>query len=82
MERIHHLEGCSINRGHLSPQYLPHVVQQVSPFLPTRQFANLLWSALGSTPVLYDATGLGIYSLAFFALAAIGYRRDERKRYA
>jgi ABC-2 type transport system permease protein len=66
----------------MPPQYLPAVVARISPFLPTRQFADLLWSVpRGSLPI--DAVvGLALYTLLFATLAAMGYRRDERTRYA
>jgi ABC-2 type transport system permease protein len=66
----------------MPPQYLPHVVQQISPYLPTRQYADLLWSVVDGANVWPAVAGLALYTLLFFVLASIGYRRDERKRYA
>ena len=66
----------------MPPQYLPSFVQRISPFLPTRQFADLLWSVTSDTHVLRAVTGLAAYTLLFGFIAAAGYRRDERKRYA
>ena len=66
----------------MPPQFLPHVVQQISPFLPTRQFAELLWSVPNGGDARHALAGLAIYAAIFAALAAMGYRRDERKRYA
>ncbi|HEY1976510.1 MAG TPA: ABC transporter permease [Candidatus Baltobacteraceae bacterium] len=66
----------------LPPQYLPHAVQQLSPYLPTRQFADLLWSVSSGSGAAHALAGLAIYTAIFAAIAAIGYRRDERKRYA
>jgi ABC-2 type transport system permease protein len=66
----------------MPPQYLPEAVARISPFLPTRQFADLLWSVTGGgfpTPAL---AGLTLYALLFGALALWGYRRDEGTRYA
>ena len=66
----------------IPPEDLPRVVAQISPYLPTRQFADLLWSAAtgsGAGPALL---GLAAYTLLFAAAAAAGYRRDERTRYA
>jgi ABC-2 type transport system permease protein len=66
----------------MPPNELPAIVQQFSTLLPTRQFAELLWSAIdGGNPLPWIA-GLAIYTAIFGALAAIGYRRDERRRYA
>ena len=65
------------------PQFLPEFVQHVSWYLPTRQFAELLWSASsGSNDAASALSGLVIYTAIFAAIAAVGYRRDERKRYA
>ncbi len=66
----------------MPPQYLPHFVATISPYLPTRQFADLLWSAVGGGNALRAVVGLASYTLIFGFLAAAGYRRDERKRYA
>ncbi len=66
----------------MPPQYLPSFVQRISPFLPTRQFADLLWSVTGDAHVLRAVSGLAVYGLIFGIIAAAGYRRDERKRYA
>jgi ABC-2 type transport system permease protein len=62
---------------------LPHAVAVISPFLPTRQYGELLW---GISQPGHDAVHamfvLGYYTIAFTALAIIGYRRDEKARYA
>lgn len=66
----------------MPPDELPGIVQQFSPYLPTRMFAELLWTVPHNDNWLQPAIGLVIYSAIFGVLAAIGYRRDERKRYA
>jgi ABC-2 type transport system permease protein len=66
----------------MPPEFLPKFVQHISPYLPTRQFADLLWSAWTGTGAAPALLGLAIYTAAFGTIAAIGYRRDERKRYA
>jgi ABC-2 type transport system permease protein len=66
----------------MPPDDLPRIVQIVSPYLPTRQFADLLWSVTGETNALRALIGLAIYSVVFAVIAAVGYRRDERTRYA
>jgi len=63
------------------PSQLPAFAAAVSPFTPTRQFAELLWSALG-TPSWQAAGALSIFAVLFGVLAALGYRRDERQKYA
>jgi ABC-2 type transport system permease protein len=66
----------------MPPQYLPGFVQHISPYLPTRQFADLLWSAFDASLLPHAVAGLAIYTLVFAVLAVVGYRRDEMKRYA
>jgi len=66
----------------LPPQFLPGIAASISPYLPTRQFGELLWSILGAGDAARALPALAIYSLVFAVLAAIGYRRDERTRYA
>ncbi|HEY2474015.1 MAG TPA: ABC transporter permease [Candidatus Cybelea sp.] len=66
----------------MPPQYLPEFVQRISPYLPTRMFADLLWSVTGTGGAPRALAGLACYTLIFGVVAAIGYRRDERKRYA
>ncbi|MGA8798008.1 MAG: ABC transporter permease [Candidatus Cybelea sp.] len=66
----------------MPPQYLPHFVATISPYLPTRQFGDLLWSVVGEDNASRAVMGLVLYSAIFGLLAVMGYRRDERKRYA
>jgi ABC-2 type transport system permease protein len=66
----------------MPPSGLPAFVQIVSPYLPTRQFADLLWSVTGEGDAGRALAGVAAYTVLFAALAAIGYRRDERTRYA
>ncbi len=64
------------------PQYLPSFVARISPYLPTREFADLLWSVPRGGNVVSPLVGLAAYAAIFAALAAIGYARDDRRRYA
>jgi len=66
----------------MPPQELPRFVAAISPYLPTRQLAELLWSVTTGASVSGAVVGLGAYALLFAVAAAIGYRRDERTRYA
>jgi len=61
---------------------LPSFAAAVSPFLPTRQYGDLLWSIVTPGNVAHAWLGLTLYALIFLLLASIGYRRDERARYA
>jgi ABC-2 type transport system permease protein len=65
----------------MPPQYLPEFVQRISPYLPTRMFADLLWSVTGAGGATRALAGLACYTLIFGLIAVAGYRRDERKRY-
>jgi ABC-2 type transport system permease protein len=61
---------------------LPAPAAAVSPALPTRQWANVLWPAVEGRP--WRATSwvaLIAFTVAFGALAAWGYRRDEGRRF-
>lgn len=61
---------------------LPRVVSAVSDVLPTRLWGGLLGAALGLEPWrAANALGLAGYAVAFAALAAWGYRRDEGERF-
>ncbi|HEV7180401.1 MAG TPA: ABC transporter permease [Candidatus Baltobacteraceae bacterium] len=74
---------CSFAGGFwIPPQYLPSLAAAVSPFTPTRQYGELLWSIVAPHNALHALAMLGYYTLAFGIIAAIGYRRDERTRYA
>ena len=67
----------------MPPQFLPHIAAAISPYLPTRQYAELLWSIAeaGHDPARAALT-LAYYALAFAAIAIFAYRRDEKARYA
>lgn len=64
------------------PRGLPSAAERLSPFLPTRQWAELLWPAVLGQPwrAAHWLALLG-FACAFAALAAWGYRRDEGQRF-
>lgn len=64
------------------PRGLPHAAERVSAFLPTRQWAELLWPAVSGQPwqTAHWLALLG-FTVGFAALAAWGYRRDEGQRF-
>ena len=66
----------------IPPQYLPHALQIISPYLPTRAFGDLVWSIVGTGNGAHAVVVLVFYAAAFAGIAALGYRRDERVRYA
>jgi ABC-2 type transport system permease protein len=64
------------------PHGLPSAAERLSPFLPTRQWAELLWPAVQGQPwrVTHWLALLG-FACCFAGLAAWGYRRDEGQRF-
>lgn len=64
------------------PRGLPRVAERLAPFLPTRQWAELLWPAVaGQTWQATHWIALLGFTCGFAALAAWGYRRDEGQRF-
>lgn len=66
----------------IRPSDLPASVDEISRFLPTRVLADLLTAVVYGNPWapgrwLY----LAAFAVAFAAVAALGYRRDEGKRF-
>ncbi len=63
---------------------LPGVVQTIAPFLPPYHFAQLALGTFGAAdggrPLLHVGA-LGAFTVAFLAVAAWGYRRDEGRTY-
>jgi ABC-type sugar transport system permease subunit len=61
---------------------LPAAAERVSPLLPTRQWADLLWPAVSGRP-WHASSWLALlgFACAFAGLAAWGYRRDEGRRW-
>lgn len=64
------------------PQYLPKAINEISVFLPTREFGELLWSVARAGNVVGALAWLAAYALIFAIIASLGYRRDEKARYA
>ena len=64
------------------PADLPHTVARISPYVPTRQWGDLLWAAVGGGPLRWSHwLALTAYAAIFAAIAAWGYRRDEGQRF-
>ena len=62
---------------------LPDVLAAVSPFLPTRQWGEVVWWAVGEGSLApWAPAGLAASTAVFAALAVWGYRRDEGARYS
>ena len=66
----------------ISPQFFPDALDAISQCLVSRHIVELAWSAVAGAP-WSPAPWLWIsgYTVAAFALAGWGYRRDEGERY-
>ncbi|MCW2976104.1 MAG: type transporter [Actinomycetia bacterium] len=64
------------------PRGLPHALATIGPYLPTRQWGDVLWSAArgGGVGGRHWLALFG-FSVAFAVAAAAGYRRDEGRRF-
>jgi ABC-2 type transport system permease protein len=61
---------------------LPHALRSVSPWLPTRQWSDLLVQyGLGGRVPTHALLALTAYGAVFAAAAVYGYRRDEQRQY-
>ena len=56
----------------------------MAPYLPTHHYAQLAWHAVGSgtEPLAVSVAWLTGYSVVFFVVAVIAFRREERARFA
>lgn len=65
------------------PGHAPGWVEPISPFLPTRGTAELLWAAVGDrAPDTTAVVVLGVWAVVFAVAATLAYRRDEGRRYS
>jgi ABC-2 type transport system permease protein len=65
-----------------TPDHLPASLASISPFVPTRQFGNVLWGATeGHLWRPRDWLLLVGWAAIFSAAALWGYRRDEGRHY-
>lgn len=64
------------------PRPLPQPLDSVAPYLPTRQWGEVVWEAVTGQPLgELHWMALLAYGVAFGLLAAWGYRRDEGQRF-
>jgi ABC-2 type transport system permease protein len=63
---------------------LPHLVQQVAPYLPAYHYGQLAWNVIsaGSETTLTAVSWLAGYSVAFLLLALRAYGREQTKEYS
>ncbi|RVX40148.1 ABC-2 type transport system permease protein [Nonomuraea polychroma] len=66
----------------LPPQVFPEFVQVVSPYVPSRGAAELIWWAtFGTGPNTVALVMLAVWTVIAAAAAAWAYRRDEGRRF-
>jgi ABC-2 type transport system permease protein len=64
------------------PDDLPTLARRVAPWLPTRQWGEILIDfGLGGQVPAHAVLALAGYGALFGALAVFGYRRDEQRQY-
>jgi ABC-2 type transport system permease protein len=67
----------------IRPGGLPRIVGSVSHFLPTRALADALVATTIGAPLAWHAwLSLAGFALVFAWVAALGYRRDEGRRFS
>ncbi|NJP88084.1 ABC transporter permease [Nonomuraea sp. FMUSA5-5] len=67
----------------LPPRMLPGFVEVVSPYVPTRGVAELLWAVTaGTTPDAVAIVSLAGWTVVLAVAAAWAYRRDEGRRFS
>lgn len=67
----------------LPPNALPKTVQDISPYLPSRMYGDLVWSSLlGIEQKTESLWGLIAYTLIFFTVAIYLVRREEERSYS
>lgn len=63
----------------LPPHALPKFVQDISPYLPTRMFGEVVWMVmLDEAFKQRQSFGLFVYALLFFMLSLLLFRRERR----
>ncbi|GAA4920552.1 ABC-2 type transport system permease protein [Nonomuraea thailandensis] len=67
----------------LPPAILPDFIEVVSPYVPTRGVAELLWAVTaGTTPNAVALISLAGWTVVAAIAAAWAYRRDEGRRFS
>jgi ABC-2 type transport system permease protein len=67
----------------LPPNALPAAVQDISPYLPSRMYGDLVWNSLqGLEQKSQSIWGLVAYTIFFFALALYLVHREEERSYS
>ncbi|MCB0413689.1 MAG: ABC transporter permease [Bdellovibrionales bacterium] len=64
------------------PQVLPEFLKEISVYLPTRQYGEIIWSSVSGQSIdLKNVYFLIIYAFLFFLLSILGLRRDHNARF-
>jgi ABC-2 type transport system permease protein len=65
-------------------EQMPHFIQQIAPYTPTYNYAQLAWSAIGANTgsLTRSIIWLTAYGIAFVALAIWGYNREQARTFA
>jgi ABC-2 type transport system permease protein len=64
----------------IPPAYLPSTIAKVSPYTPTRHYAELAWAAvLGTQFPVASLLWLFAYTLVFAFVGYVGYRREQSR---
>jgi len=67
----------------MPPAALPDIIAKISPYTPTRHAGEVVWAIAGGRAVPVESLlWLAGYGVVFGAIAYLGYRRDEKTRYA
>ncbi|AQZ68129.1 ABC-2 [[Actinomadura] parvosata subsp. kistnae] len=67
----------------LPPAVMPEFVQALSPYVPTRGAAELVWWAIAGIPANgVSMAMLAVWTVAMAAAAGWAYRRDEGRRFS
>jgi ABC-2 type transport system permease protein len=66
----------------LRPSQLPPLMQEFSPYVPTRMIGEIVWAIVGDSDVpLTEMAGLAAYGFVFLAFAVWRYQTEDRKRF-
>ncbi|MGP6156695.1 MAG: ABC transporter permease [Vulcanimicrobiaceae bacterium] len=63
------------------PENLPTYLAKISPWLPTRQYGELIWGAAAGVFPVHAALALSAYTLLFAGVAYWGYRAEIVENY-
>ena len=62
------------------PEILPESIRQISPYLPTRHYGELVWASVRSDSIpLKSFAGLLAWTCLFSIIAYLGYRKELRR---